>query len=678
MEDINILKKYDIIERLGQGSFGSVSKIKNKVTNKIYALKQIPLNGVNNEKLASIENEANILSKLSHKNIINYYGSYKDEKFFNIFMEYCEGSDLRKLINDFRSHNHPIPKYIVNYIIKEITNGIKEIHDKNLIHRDLKPDNILITNDFQIKIADFGISKQLTSVSQYAKTETGTLIYMAPEIISNDHYNNKVDLWALGCILYELCTLTICFYDNALKKLIDIILYEEPEEIDVNIYGKEFQNLINLLLNKEYQERPDINEFYNILNETKKKYNYIIKSKENISFDIENKDYYDYKKIEKRGVIHEYKDIFVELGTRFTKYGFAHSDDEEDFMTIPTSIGNPKLDYNFEKKGLYFIGKDAENLYNDLDLVNPIKKGNFYDWDNLKKFLEFIFCKELKIDPYNHSIIISESPSNTNKNREKLAELIFEYFSFSGLYIQNKAVLKCLSNGKFSGININIGESGTHITPIFDLFKLSSATISYDIGGQDLTEIMAKELSKTNPKLSEWKYRNIIEDIKAKVCHTCTCSSYFDELSEENCKFPVDYKLPDGKNITIKHLTIKCPEILFRPSLINKSGVGLSSLFIQSIEKCDMDIKEELLNNIILTGGTSQMHNLKERLNHDIVELLSSSFKDKVEIVKEDYFSKNINSCSGAALVSEFLNNNFIYKADYLEYGDSIIHRYFF
>jgi serine/threonine protein kinase len=84
-------------------------------------------------------------------------------------MEYCEGSDLRKLINDYKDHNHLIPKYIVYYILKEITKGIKEIHSKNVIHRDLKPENIFITNDFKIKIGDFGISRQLNKGSEYAK-----------------------------------------------------------------------------------------------------------------------------------------------------------------------------------------------------------------------------------------------------------------------------------------------------------------------------------------------------------------------------------------------------------------------------------------------------------------------------------------------------------------------------
>ena len=118
MEDIDILKNYEILGNLGQGAFGSVYKVKIKDTNKIYALKKILLSGATQKEIDSVKNEAKYLSNIKNKNIVNYCASYEDGNYFNIFMEYCEGSDLRKLINDYKSHNHPIPKYMINYIFK--------------------------------------------------------------------------------------------------------------------------------------------------------------------------------------------------------------------------------------------------------------------------------------------------------------------------------------------------------------------------------------------------------------------------------------------------------------------------------------------------------------------------------------------------------------------------------
>ena len=103
-----------------------------------------------------------------------------------------------------------IIEFIIYYIILDICSGIKEIHNKNLIHRDLKPENIFISKDYKIKIGDFGISKQLIGTI-HAHSQVGTSYYMAPEIIKGKKYENKIDIRALGCIIYELCILNVCF-----------------------------------------------------------------------------------------------------------------------------------------------------------------------------------------------------------------------------------------------------------------------------------------------------------------------------------------------------------------------------------------------------------------------------------------------------------------------------------
>ena len=122
----------------------------------------------------------------------------------------------------------------------EICLGLEEIHSKNLIHRDLKPDNIFLTKERQLKIGDFGISKKINNINEYAKTQVGTLSYMAPEIIKGEFYNNKVDIWSLGCIIYELCTLDYCFKSNSIDKLINDINNPKPRKID----SKRIWNLV--------------------------------------------------------------------------------------------------------------------------------------------------------------------------------------------------------------------------------------------------------------------------------------------------------------------------------------------------------------------------------------------------------------------------------------------------
>ena len=241
--------------------------------------------------------------------------------------------------------------------------------------------------------------------------------------------------------------------------------------------------------------------------------------------------------------------------------------------------------------------------------------------------------------------------------------------------MEDKAVLRCYSMGVFNALNIHIGESGTYIVPIYECSKLQHAMIKYDIGGQVLTEYMMKLLSKTNANFLNNGFKNIAETIKEKVCFISKSHSiYLENL--ENFNDPINYKLPDGSSILINKPRFECPEILFEPSLINKTGEGLPLLCVNSVEKCDEDIKELLLKNVVLTGGTSKMENLKERLLNEIKDNLSSPLKDKLEF-GEKYFVGDEPCWDGGCLLGTItLDNNIIYKKDYLEYGESIIHNY--
>ena len=217
---------------IGKGGFSHVYKVLNKKENKYYALKEI------SEFDEKTKNEVKILSSINHDNIVKYYNSFiqndssfsKNEKLY-IVMESCEKGNLRKLIN---SHNKKNEKISENEIIKislDICEGLKEIHKRKIIHRDLKPENIYISKDSKIKIGDFGISKRLEKSKQYAKTFIGTYEYMSPEMFQeNTKYNDKVDIWALGCIIYELCTLNCCFDSNNKIGLINQIVNMEYEK----------------------------------------------------------------------------------------------------------------------------------------------------------------------------------------------------------------------------------------------------------------------------------------------------------------------------------------------------------------------------------------------------------------------------------------------------------------
>ena len=247
--------RYEIIKTIGEGGYGRVFQVKSKSDNKYYAIKEIIIRDEMKDKIKDIQKEADILSKFNSNNIVKYYDSFKINNKYYIVMEYCDGQNLKDFINKKIKNNELIEEKILYKIIKQICEGIKEIHNKHIIHRDIKPENIFINEKMEIKIGDFGISKQFDPNKEYAitKNKAGAIFYMSPEIITKGIYNKKSDMYSLGCIIYELFTLS--------KYYIDKFMYE-IKQIDSNIYNNKWQGIINSLLQTDYNQRMDINQLY--------------------------------------------------------------------------------------------------------------------------------------------------------------------------------------------------------------------------------------------------------------------------------------------------------------------------------------------------------------------------------------------------------------------------------
>ena len=261
-----LINDYIIIKRIGFGSSGLVYKVKNKndPSNKVYILKQIPYSEPNLEettkKVQSAKNEALILSKLYCKFIVKYYDSFIDrDNNLNIVMEYCDSGDLNSLINKLKKEKQYLSEDEIWYYFIQISLGLAYIHSKNILHRDLKPMNIFLTNKNQVKIGDLGVAKLLNSNAN-ANTCIGTPYYLSPEICKEKPYNSKGDVWALGCILYELCTFNKPFSaSNPAALILKIISgnYTPLSEIkNGKKYSEDLEYMINNLLQKDYEIRP--------------------------------------------------------------------------------------------------------------------------------------------------------------------------------------------------------------------------------------------------------------------------------------------------------------------------------------------------------------------------------------------------------------------------------------
>ena len=243
-------EEYEKVKQIGKGGFGIVYKVLKN--NRYYALKQIPINGLTNESIEKYKEEIKILSKFNSKYIIKYYDSFIENNNLYILMEYGGDLNLKEYIQKYKDDDNLMEENIIEKIILQICSGLKEIHEANIIHRDLSPENIFVNEKDEIKIGDFGVSKRLSSHTKFAKTQTGKYHYNAPEIENGEQYDTKVDIYALGCIIYELFTLNEYYLDK---------LNDKSCKIDDN-YNSKWQKLIDSSLQKNYLKRPNINEIY--------------------------------------------------------------------------------------------------------------------------------------------------------------------------------------------------------------------------------------------------------------------------------------------------------------------------------------------------------------------------------------------------------------------------------
>ena len=259
-----MLSNYEIEKQLGKGTYGVVYKVKKKDDNKIYVLKQISLIGLTSAQKAEVKQEAQVLSKIKSKYVVKYYDSFEEDGKLNIIMEYCDNGDLNDFIERQKLTKHLLRENIVWKIFLKITLGLADIHKLKILHRDLKSLNIFLKNDEDIRVGDLGVAKILNQTF-FAKTFIGTPYYLSPEICEDKPYNDKSDVWALGCILYELCTYQHPFTAKSQGGLILKILNDNPKPIN-SYYSEDLRNLINLIFDKNLEKRPSC---YDIL---KKKY----------------------------------------------------------------------------------------------------------------------------------------------------------------------------------------------------------------------------------------------------------------------------------------------------------------------------------------------------------------------------------------------------------------------
>ena len=256
------LNDFEFHEKLGTGSFGSVYIVKRKENQKIYAMKRVKLINLGEKEKQNSFNEVRLLASFSHPNIIGYKEAFFDEKSstLNIVMEYADDGDLSSKIKDNIKKHVQFDESTIWSILIQILEGLNYLHKSRIIHRDLKSANIFLTKKGIVKIGDLNVS--IIAKKNLAVTQTGTPYYAAPEVWEHESYNNKCDLWSVGCITYEMACLRVPFRGTSIHQLYINIIKGKYEEIP-NIYSNDLKNIIKLILCIDPMKRPSAEDLLN-------------------------------------------------------------------------------------------------------------------------------------------------------------------------------------------------------------------------------------------------------------------------------------------------------------------------------------------------------------------------------------------------------------------------------
>ena len=251
--------KYQIIKKIGEGSYAKIYKVKKDSSDKTYVLKNIPVSEEDYSSMKEILNESSILSTCDNIYVVKYYDSFFYSGTFNIITEFCPYGDLFGYIKFYKERGSKIEEKIIWIIFIQLSLGLSYLHHKKILHRDIKTKNIFIKNNLTVKIGDFGIAKILNSTSSYAHTFIGTPYYISPELCKDQPYNDKSDVWSLGCVLYELCTLNHPFEGGTQVEIYEKIMTQKFKAISPE-YSLELKKMVDLLLEKDEKKRPKMKD----------------------------------------------------------------------------------------------------------------------------------------------------------------------------------------------------------------------------------------------------------------------------------------------------------------------------------------------------------------------------------------------------------------------------------
>ncbi|XP_047524095.1 actin-104-like [Pieris napi] len=366
--------------------------------------------------------------------------------------------------------------------------------------------------------------------------------------------------------------------------------------------------------------------------------------------------------------------VIVDAGSKSIKVGFAGESFPRNI--IPSVVGR------FRREGLtdgvpdIYFGGEAIKKKGISNLSWPIEGGMVQDWDEMEKLWHHLFYRELLVAPEISPTLIALHPLTKLRDKEKLAEILFESFLIKDLYLAISPALVLHASGRTTGVVWENGYSCNYTAPVFEGFPLKHATICSELNGKLLTERLQYLLKQVGYSFTTPCEIESVDKLKEQLCFTTT--DYELELAKASSKEKVPFKLPDGQQVLIGDERFLCPEVLLQPSLHGLRIPSVVDNIRSSISKSDLDYKGEFYNNIVLSGGSTMFEGLPDRLFIELRKRASDSYEMRAKI--DAMPSRHLAAWIGGSIVASLssYDNFWMSRQEYEDGGaDKVRYKFF-
>merc|ERR1712031_16404 len=297
--------------------------------------------------------------------------------------------------------------------------------------------------------------------------------------------------------------------------------------------------------------------------------------------------------------------VIMDNGTGMMKCGLSGEDAPK--VTFASCVGYPKQKAMLQGSNKeYYVGEEAQQKRGILLLKYPLEHGVIQNWDDMEKIWKHTFDNELRIvlgaedeaEEGVSGVLLTEAPMNPKENRERMTQIMFETFSARRFYVAIQAVLSLYASGRTTGVVVDCGDGVSHTVPIYEGYPMPHAIQRIDLAGRDLTDYICKILQESTINLHTSAERESAKKIKEDLCYV---SENFSEEVDNFAGKEKQFELPDMSVVTVHNQIIRCPELMFKPSMDGKEMMGLHELAKKTVDDCDLDVRKDLLMNIVMS-----------------------------------------------------------------------------